>query len=382
MNRKPRARRSKIPMSVRNGESGLVLLGGVDGERRSQPPAKSQPPPNETATALPESSTAQAELSPPLAGPRPQAPPLTFPSTPPRPAAESVAHAFDKPPLSVGADDGAAPEVHPDEVSVPPVGLDSDFFGGDPAFAADASLEIDARDPRMLKLTPLMAQRRARLARYVAVAVGFAAILGGAAIVKITLARGADSTARGAASRNAVTAASPGPAQEPVAAPAENTAIAQAKAPQPESVPAATAPPAEPVAAAAPATPEPAQPAAAAAQAESAPAPGAAAAAPAEAQGTLPPEMADLDPKALAKEAGKAKAKARGALEWGKMGDAIEAGERSVAIDPTDSEAWLILGAAYQQKGDAKNAVRSFKACLDQGKRGPRNECAAMMRMR
>jgi cytochrome c-type biogenesis protein CcmH/NrfG len=87
-----------------------------------------------------------------------------------------------------------------------------------------------------------------------------------------------------------------------------------------------------------------------------------------------------LDPKEAAKEAAKAKVKSRGALEWGKMTDAIAAGEQAVALDPTDAEAWLILGAAYQQKGDSKNAVRSFKACMDEGKRGPKNECAAMLR--
>jgi Flp pilus assembly protein TadD len=87
-----------------------------------------------------------------------------------------------------------------------------------------------------------------------------------------------------------------------------------------------------------------------------------------------PTEAPELDPKAAAKE----KNSARSLLERGKMGDAIEAGERSVALDPTDGEAWLILGAAYQEKGDMKNARRSYKACLEQGKRGPKYECAAM----
>jgi Flp pilus assembly protein TadD len=47
-----------------------------------------------------------------------------------------------------------------------------------------------------------------------------------------------------------------------------------------------------------------------------------------------------------------------------------------VALDPSDAEAWLILGAAYQEKGDAANARRSFKSCLSEGKRGPKWECA------
>ncbi len=36
------------------------------------------------------------------------------------------------------------------------------------------------------------------------------------------------------------------------------------------------------------------------------------------------------------------------ALEHSAFKKSIEAGERSVALDPTDAEAWLLLGAAYQ----------------------------------
>ena len=113
---------------------------------------------------------------------------------------------------------------------------------------------------------------------------------------------------------------------------------------------------------------------------------GPAAATTAEAVGVAPAGTAETaveaprDPKEIAKEAASAKVKARTSLEWGKAGDAIVSGEKSVALDPTDAESWLILGAAYQEKGDSKNAVRSFRECLEQGKRGPRNECAAMLR--
>ena len=71
---------------------------------------------------------------------------------------------------------------------------------------------------------------------------------------------------------------------------------------------------------------------------------------------------------------------ARKALERGKPGDAIEAGERSVALDPTDGEAWLLLGAAYQEKGKIVDARRCYTACLKEGKRGPLQECGAMLR--
>jgi Flp pilus assembly protein TadD len=81
-----------------------------------------------------------------------------------------------------------------------------------------------------------------------------------------------------------------------------------------------------------------------------------------------------------AEQAKKEKALCRVALERGRLTEAVEAGERAVALDPTDGEAWLILGAAYQSKGNSKDARRCYKSCVQEGKRGPRNECAAMLR--
>jgi tetratricopeptide (TPR) repeat protein len=80
------------------------------------------------------------------------------------------------------------------------------------------------------------------------------------------------------------------------------------------------------------------------------------------------------------KGAAKQKARAQRALDLGQVALAIEAGEQSVGLDPTDSEAWLLLGAAYQEKGDFKNARRCYKACTHEGKRGSKVECAAMLR--
>lgn len=76
----------------------------------------------------------------------------------------------------------------------------------------------------------------------------------------------------------------------------------------------------------------------------------------------------------------RAKRESQLALEVGKVGDAIEAGERSVALDPSDREAWLILGAAYQQKGAHEDARRCFEGCLRTGTRGETWQCAAMLR--
>ncbi len=77
-------------------------------------------------------------------------------------------------------------------------------------------------------------------------------------------------------------------------------------------------------------------------------------------------------------EAKKAKKESQHLLEIGKAKDSIEAGERAVALDPTDAESWLILGAAYQQIGKLADARRCFKSCLTLGTHGPKGECAAM----
>jgi tetratricopeptide (TPR) repeat protein len=67
-------------------------------------------------------------------------------------------------------------------------------------------------------------------------------------------------------------------------------------------------------------------------------------------------------------------------LDQGAFAKSVEAGERSVALDPTDGEAWLTLGAAYQSMGKGAEARRSYASCVAEGKRGPINECRAMLR--
>jgi Flp pilus assembly protein TadD len=236
------------------------------------------------------------------------------------------------------------------------VDLDTDFFASHGSHRAPPSdpLDLDEhRDPRFaLKHTPGVAMRRKELTKYVKIAVGLSAALCLAALVKVAVAGHGESPAprKQAASESAPT--SP-PATEPVA---QTAPPAQAAAPQPvapaqeSAAPAASAPPQSAPAA------EP--PPAGTSQAEQAAQP------------------VELDPA----QAGKEKISSRVALERGRLGAAIEAGERSVGLDPTDGEAWLILGAAYQEKGNAKDARRCYKACIEQGKRGPRNECAAMLR--
>jgi len=94
---------------------------------------------------------------------------------------------------------------------------------------------------------------------------------------------------------------------------------------------------------------------------------------------STPDAGADADGEAM-EEATQAKQDAEKALEKGHAAQAIEAGERSVALDPTDAEAWLILGAGYDQRGAFAQARRCFATCAKVATRGPRRECAALLR--
>jgi tetratricopeptide (TPR) repeat protein len=98
--------------------------------------------------------------------------------------------------------------------------------------------------------------------------------------------------------------------------------------------------------------------------------------APPPATAAAPPSLTAGD---KAKSAAQEKRDARTLLERYRAKDAILAGERAVALDPTDGEAWLILGAAYQEAGQLDGARRAFQACLKQAKRGPVDECRAML---
>jgi hypothetical protein len=79
-----------------------------------------------------------------------------------------------------------------------------------------------------------------------------------------------------------------------------------------------------------------------------------------------------------AKTALQEKLDAKALLEREAYGAAVAAGERSVALDATDGEAWLILGAAYQGMGNAGQAKRCYQTCTKQ-KRGPISDCQQML---
>jgi hypothetical protein len=261
----------------------------------------------------------------------------------------------------------------PDEMSIPPAGdlsvepiADRFFSEGELATVHGASDEEEwdeVANEAKRKSRPEVVQRRAHLAKYVRWAVGGAAVVCLAALARTTIA-----PSRSPSAAAPVAAVAPVSAVEaPAAKAATPTVITPAVA-----APAPVAEPAQPAEAVAVAAPAEAKPEAAKAEAVKPEAP-AAEAAPEPAKSA--PPVATSDKTALQE-----KNDARRSLERGKLADAIEAGERSVALDPTDGEAWLLLGAAYQEKGKNADARRCYASCLKEGKRGPLGECRAMIR--
>jgi hypothetical protein len=398
----------------------------TNGAGRSAPPAEADR--ESTWPALREDVAAPRSSPNPTV--RPPAPEISFGST-------TTDVAQPEPPAPQAIPE-IAPEVLREEVSFPPVDvdhIDHRFFDAD-GHVGDGS-DVDVRDPRAaLKRSPAMVVRRAHLAKYVTATMGVALVLCVAAVVKTALTTGeasgdsaarAESPSQGASTLTAPVNAAPTTAQAPsppaaagLPAAAENAAGqgAQGQAAPLDNAPAppaptdnlvaaaAAVPPAEPPAAVDP--PRPSEPTAAAAPAE-APAP---AAQPQPAANPAPPQVQPAAPAPPASQAvaaiapttaaagtatgagatavpaaaipasasaAREKEHSRSALERSSLAESIGAGERSVALDASDAEAWLILGAAYQAKGDSRNAARCFKSCTDRSTHGPRGECAAML---
>ena len=196
----------------------------------------------------------------------------------------------------------------------------------------ERSPEVDAAfdDARW---TPEAFARRARLAKYVGASVAACAVL-------LAVAGGVRYSRHAAADADALRAANAG--TNAIAIPAAAPAPAPPPPPAPEATATEPTDP-EPVVA----TEEPAAPA---------------------------PSATDRE---LARQA---KREAHFALEIGHVAESIVTGERSVALDPTDREAWLVLGAAYLQRGAHDDARRCFQSCLKEGTRGEMWQCAAMLR--
>jgi hypothetical protein len=247
-----------------------------------------------------------------------------------------------------------------DEGSFPPVAE----FG---LRGLDRELDVfdDSDDPRALErhralMSPDAKKRRARFAKYVAGAVGASLVLCAAAVVKTSLGPGSGE------SSSSVGFASPPPAS-PARAGSPVPEVAALNPASPASEGTAVAPPAEP---ASPPTPAPS--ASAATAVDPAPTP-----APSAVEGAAP-AASSAGAAPVAGGGTKEREASRFALERGDLGAAIAAGERSVALDSTDGEAWLVLGAAYQARGDLTQAKRCYRACVSQGRRGPKAECRAM----
>lgn len=215
-----------------------------------------------------------------------------------------------------------------DEETIPPAGdltVAEQFFSeGDVARLATTDAEDDlelANAKAQRKSDPDVVKRRAKFAKYVTWAVGVSAALCLIAVVRTTF----------SSSSKTITAAN---------AASVKTEMVTKPAPPPVAQPAPKA--AEPAVAAAPVEP------------------------------AKPVVMGDIKEE---------KAKVKAALDKNKLADAIEAGQRAVTIDETDSEAWLLLGAAYQAKGELKEAQNAYRSCMDKGTKDKfQRECRLFVR--
>lgn len=254
----------------------------------------------------------------------------------------------------------------PDDTSIPPVveheHEESFFAGGEHAHKNDrvtgTSGSFDAVDPKHLqKMTPAAKARRAHLSRYVKIAVAASAAVLLAAFVRVSLTSKKDDTHVQAQANVAQIDNAPANvvAQGNVGKAPDTTGAAVVENVPP---PVDTAPPTDMAGgdAKAPET----------ADAKDAAAP-------------VNPVGVMGDGTAKPKTAWQEKASAKAALESGNNAGAISAGERSVGLDATDGEAWLVLGAAYQAQGNVTQAKRCFNACISQGKKGPIDECRSML---
>ncbi len=283
---------------------------------------------------------------------------------------------------------GKARAMHEGPMPAGPTGpasdLDERFFDHGEHAAAEAhaaqrddGADMEGYDPRMeRKLSPEARARRAKLRPYVWVATVACVGLAAFGLWKGRAARSEPF----ATPPIVVTTAAPAPAQ--------------ASATVPKVEPSAPAPVAVPTPAAASASaevvviPVPSGEPAAEAPVGSAKfqEPVAALGVAAKIEGTDPASASQAPPQAGAepteadkKNAVKEKRSCQALLDQGAFAKAVEAGERSVALDPADGEAWLMLGAAYQSMGKGAEARRSFLSCVAEGKKGPIGECRAML---
>jgi len=335
--------------------------------RASMPPSASVPPSSQASGSIPPESAAASAKSPSV-------PP---PASASKQSASKVAAAKEsasKQPLrepkekldqkidalheriqekSEAARAGFASDPAIDETSIPPV-VEDEFFakGEEPhrvshagASGAFEPIHHDSRGSHR-KHTPEAHARRGELAKYVKAAVAVSAAILVAGLVKFAFFNKHD--------------------DKPVVA--NITSAVQAPATQP--APTQPAPTETQVTPPTPPAPTENAVAADAAKAEET----------ALADAGKVEEKTDEKPaEKPARTAAQEKAAAQAALEAGNAGGAIAAGQKSVALDPTDAEAWLILGGAYQMQNRNGEAKAAFQSCVQQAKRGPVGECKQML---
>jgi len=248
--------------------------------------------------------------------------------------------------------------------------------------ALDEPTHEDERRSRIF--SPLAVERRRRFARVVLGVVGACGVVGSLAVVRGMLADPERATltistqlasaaeAPSPAARAVAPAVLAPPLSEPVAPLAMTTLVPSAvsvvmgatDAPSPAEV--------APTLAVAPSSETASTPAIAPAAAVTPPTDPSAAAQRVASASAVTPESAA--------EARRGVAAAVEALQRGRVAAAIVAAARATELDPTDGEAWLVLGAAYEERGASADARRCYASCVSQGKRGPRAECAALLR--
>jgi Flp pilus assembly protein TadD len=68
-------------------------------------------------------------------------------------------------------------------------------------------------------------------------------------------------------------------------------------------------------------------------------------------------------------------AQASRALRNGTLVKAVDLARQAVSANPSDAEAWLTLGAAYQATGDSASARQAYQSCVERARTADVGEC-------
>ena len=73
-------------------------------------------------------------------------------------------------------------------------------------------------------------------------------------------------------------------------------------------------------------------------------------------------------------------AQASRAMQKGDRQLAVDLARQAVAQNPSNADAWLTLGAAYQSSGNGGAAKDAYRSCTKQAHSGNLNECYVLAR--